>query len=69
MAEIKVLAREFDYQNKSKTPIYPEVQVATNIIHSFLVKIANSLPEKMQPEIEQPNYKQIPGVDPNVYPS
>jgi hypothetical protein len=69
MAEIKVLAREFDYKNKSKTPIYPEVQVATNIIHSFLVKISNSLPEKMQPETEQPNYKQIPGVDPSVYPS
>jgi hypothetical protein len=68
MAEIKVLAREFDYKNnKNKTKIYPEVQVATNIIHSFLVKINNSLPKQMQTKKQEPNYKEVPGVDPNVY--
>lgn len=68
MSEIRVLAREFDYKNKSKTPIYPEVQVATNIIHSFLVRISNALPKEMQPEIEKLNYQEIPGVNPKVYP-
>lgn len=65
MSEIRVLAREFDHKNKQQ--IYPEVQVATNIIHSFLVKITNSLPQKMQSDTEKPNYQEVPGVDPRVY--
>lgn len=65
LGEIRVLAREFDYEKKAQ--MYQEVETATNIINSFLSKVINSLPEQQKPEVHAPNYKELPGVNPNVY--
>jgi hypothetical protein len=65
LGEIRVLAREFDYEKKGQ--MYQEVATATNIINSFLAKVIYSLPDKQQPEAHAPNYKEVPGVNPNVY--
>ena len=65
LGEIRVLAREYDNANKSN--IYSEIEVATNIVNSFLSKIKNSLPDKQQTETPTPNYKDVPGTGGKVY--
>lgn len=65
LGEIRVLAREFDHKNAKN--MYQEVEIATNVINSFLIKIMNSLPKENQIDKLVPNYKDVPGAGDDVY--